>query len=82
MERLLIEKNVNVGDRSGCVRITLWNENVYKMKEGLSYNTHGGIVKKFDGEKINMCQCRLSVALKKLKILERYVKVGEQWVPV
>ena len=44
-------RNVTVGDKSGCVHVTFWNEDVDKVNEGSSYNLRGGIVKMFDGEK-------------------------------
>ena len=44
-------RNVNVADKTGSVRVTFWNEDVDKVKEGSSYNLHGGIVKVYDGEK-------------------------------
>ena len=44
-------RNIIVGDKTGTLRVTLWNEDVNKVKEGSSYKLCGGIVKVFDREK-------------------------------
>ena len=53
--------DINVADKTGSVRVMFWNEDVDKVKEGLSYTLSGGIVKVYDGEKYVSMSSKCSV---------------------
>ena len=59
--KILDCRNINVADKTGSVRVTFWNEDVDKVKEGLSYTLSGGIVKVYDGEKYVSMSSKCSV---------------------
>ena len=46
-----IKQDITISDSSGCIRLTVWEEYINKLKEDTSYHFSGVTVRTFKGKK-------------------------------